>query len=108
MPEFTWVNTADEPLIKKLERLKEESKISDSFYFPRKFWIANPYAIDIDFLDEKLATFVLNMEHSDKKTRVAYLKRDANFVLDANSINRLYDWLAFKLYNYETNLYSVT
>lgn len=88
--------------------MKKESKISGSFDFPRKFWIANPYDIDVDFFDEKLATFVLNIEHADNKTRADYLQRHAIYVLDGNSINKLYDWLALKLYNYETNLYSVT
>jgi hypothetical protein len=108
MPELTWVDTADDPLVKKLERLKKESKSSGSFEFPRKFWIANPYAIDVDFIDEKLATFVLNIDHVENKTRAEYLQRHANYVLDADSINKLYDWLALKLYNYETNLYSIT
>ena len=82
--------------------------ISGSFDFPRKFWVANRYAINVDFFDEKIATFVLNLEHRDNRTRASFLKRHANYGLDADSINRLYDWLAFQLYNYDTNLYSVT
>lgn len=108
LPDFTWIDSAEDPLVEKLKRFKQNSKSLSAFDFARKFWVPNPYAIDIDYFEENLVTYVLNPEHPDNTKKDYLLKKHGGFGLDASSINRLFDWVALKLYNYETNLYSIT
>lgn len=108
VPLLTWTDTAEDPLVEKLTQLKEDYRASGPFNFPRKFWVVNPYAIDVDIFDEKVITFVLNALHSQNKGRSFLFEKHGNFTLTAESVNKLYDWLAFRLLDCENNLYSIT
>lgn len=82
--------------------------------FHNDFFCLTPASIDIDIFDVKIVTYVLNHSHVAKDLKKSsgcdkayFFEKCGGFKEDAKSVNRLYNWLCFRILDLETSLYSV-
>ena len=100
-----WMYSIQNPLVERLYLLKQEKTQSQTLH--EHFWLPNLYLLDNYAFDTKMITYCLNEQHVEGKEKAFSFKKNAGFVKDSDSINKLYDFLCRRLYNYETPLYQI-
>jgi hypothetical protein len=112
VPITTYTDSLESPITERLRIIKEAAQETGRLHLD--YYCVTPAAIDIDIFDEKTVTYVLNFEHKAKDLKKSsgsdkayFLKKCGGFNADAASINRLYNWLCFRILDLETSLFQV-
>ena len=112
VPLTVFTDSAEFPITERLRITKKAAQECGRLH--NDYYVITPPAIDIDIFDEKTVTYYLNFEHtsldltkSSGKDKAYYLNKCGGFTGDAHSVNRLYNWLCYRILDLETSLYQV-
>ena len=71
------------------------------------FWLANPFAIDVNILDDKCIQYLFAPEHPRGCAKAAAFDKFLGYSRDSDSIKKSLKFLSTSISNYEKFLYQV-